>query len=581
MNRTARMTLCAIVLMMGTTAQAANHVTVESKSVSPGATGVQVGVYLDNDIELNGLVVPLEFREITTNGTFISGTLSVDAANRLTVSLIGFVVKNYYATPDNTNPAFCSGSGYATPGTPDFISPDAVLYSTVSTSDPCLAVGSDGSPPGGSPSLYLTFDVTGTDGLFIIDTTCTTPDNHLLYVDCSTSQPSTPTFTAGVITVGNPVFPPVVEDIPDQTIDEGGTFATIALDDYVSDPDHANDELDWEATGQSDLIVTIGPNRIATIATPDPDWYGVETVTFTAIDPDDGTGSDAVVFTVNPINDPPVLAPITAKTVLAGLPLTFAVTGTDVDNTTLSMAMEEAPPAAQFTSDGLGNGTFSWNTTCADEGTHAATFIVSDGLLADTGTVTITVQPNPDYLAVDPPSLEFTYEIAGEPPLPQSVALTDPGCGELLWSAVASEPWVIVAPGSGTTPDDIFVSVDTTGLVVGEYDAVVTVTEQTPDKNTAVEITVPVHLSLVELLCYCPCAADPVCDSVTNVLDPVMAIAVLFRAMYLPVQDEFCPVARIDVNCDNRLNVLDIVLLIEVAFRERSAEDLFCDPCTQ
>ncbi|HUU45005.1 MAG TPA: Ig-like domain-containing protein [Acidobacteriota bacterium] len=581
MNRTARIALSAIVLLIGTTAQAANHVTVESKSVAPGATGVQVGVYIDNDLELNGLVVPLEIREITTNGTFITGTLSIDAANRLTVSLIGFVVKNYYATPDNTNPSFCGGGGYATPGLADFVSPDAILFSTVSTSDPCLSVGSDGTPPGGSPSLYISFDVTASDGIFTIDTTCTTPDNHLLYVDCLTSQPATPTFTLGTITVGNPVFPPVVDDIPDQTIDEGGAFTAIALDDFVFDPDHDDDELSWIATGQSGLIVNIGPGRVATVTTSNPDWFGVETITFTATDPDLAAGSDIAVFTVNPINDPPVLVPIGAKTVLAGDPLTFAVTGTDVDNTTLSLVMEDAPPAASFTSDGFGNGTFSWSTTCIDDGVYMVTFIVSDGLLADTGTATITVQPNPDYFAVDPETLEFTCEIAGDPPLPQTVAITDPGCGELAWTAIGSEAWLIVAPGTGSTPVEIVVSVDKTGLTVGDYYAVVTIAEPTPEKDVAVEIAVPVHLNVVELLCYCPCAADPVCDGVTNVLDPVMAIAVLFRGQYTPIQDEFCPTTRIDVNCDNRENVLDIVLLIEVAFRDRDPAGLFCDPCDQ
>ena len=37
--------------------------------------------------------------------------------------------------------------------------------------------------------------------------------------------------------------PPEVKQIPDQTIDEGNTFAKIQLDDYVSDPDHADDQI--------------------------------------------------------------------------------------------------------------------------------------------------------------------------------------------------------------------------------------------------------------------------------------------------------------------------------------------------
>ena len=46
---------------------------------------------------------------------------------------------------------------------------------------------------------------------------------------------------------------PVVSDIPDQTIAEGGTFATINLDDYVDDIDNLDSEISWAATGQTDL----------------------------------------------------------------------------------------------------------------------------------------------------------------------------------------------------------------------------------------------------------------------------------------------------------------------------------------
>ena len=40
--------------------------------------------------------------------------------------------------------------------------------------------------------------------------------------------------------------PPEVKQIPDQTIDEGKTFAKIKLDDYVTDPDHPKNQILWE-----------------------------------------------------------------------------------------------------------------------------------------------------------------------------------------------------------------------------------------------------------------------------------------------------------------------------------------------
>ena len=108
------------------------------------------------------------------------------------------------------------------------------------------------------------------------------------------------------ITIHSINDPPVVSDIPDQTIDEGQTFNTINLDDYVSDPDNTDDQINWTYTGNTDLTVTIDINRIATINIPDPDWYGTETITFNATDPLGLSDEDPATFTVNNINDPPV-----------------------------------------------------------------------------------------------------------------------------------------------------------------------------------------------------------------------------------------------------------------------------------
>ena len=94
---------------------------------------------------------------------------------------------------------------------------------------------------------------------------------------------------------------PVVSDIPDQTIDEGGSFATISLDDYVRDVDNTDVEMTWTVLGNTALTVSIDTSRVATIEIPSADWYGVETITFTATDPDSLSDSDDATFTVNPL----------------------------------------------------------------------------------------------------------------------------------------------------------------------------------------------------------------------------------------------------------------------------------------
>ncbi len=110
--------------------------------------------------------------------------------------------------------------------------------------------------------------------------------------------------------------PPVVGDIPDQEIVEGASFASITLDDFVTDADNDITTLTWTATGQTDLNVDI-TGRVATI-TMDAEWNGSETITFQAADPDGEVGSDQATFTVTAVNDAPVIATISNQIIAEG-----------------------------------------------------------------------------------------------------------------------------------------------------------------------------------------------------------------------------------------------------------------------
>ncbi|MCB0323607.1 MAG: putative Ig domain-containing protein [Bdellovibrionales bacterium] len=93
-------------------------------------------------------------------------------------------------------------------------------------------------------------------------------------------------------------------------------------------------------------------------------------------------------------NSPPVLSPIGPKTVAEGTTLSFAVSATDTDDTSLSYVVQGAPDGATFEL-----GTFSYTpavgTIPAGESSTAfnVTFRVSDGEATDSETVTITVTP--------------------------------------------------------------------------------------------------------------------------------------------------------------------------------------------
>jgi hypothetical protein len=143
----------------------------------------------------------------------------------------------------------------------------------------------------------------------------------------------------GTVTVIAGNAAPVVTGIADQTINEGASFTTISLDNYVTDADNADAEMTWDARGQSSLTVSI-VSRVATITAPNADWYGSETIIFRANDPSDANDEDTAVFTINAVNDAPVVTGIPDQTITAGsnfATITLDNYVSDVDNTDAQM----------------------------------------------------------------------------------------------------------------------------------------------------------------------------------------------------------------------------------------------------
>jgi len=148
------------------------------------------------------------------------------------------------------------------------------------------------------------FTLSGANVTYTPDANYNGFDSFTFKVNDSTVDSNT---TATVSITVNPINDkPVVGDIPDQTINEGESFTTFDLDDYVSDPDNTDAELIWGYSDNSELSVTIDTNHVVTIGIPDADWYGSETITFTATDPGSLSDSDDATFTVTSVNDPPV-----------------------------------------------------------------------------------------------------------------------------------------------------------------------------------------------------------------------------------------------------------------------------------
>lgn len=177
---------------------------------------------------------------------------------------------------------------------------------------------------------------------------------------------------------------PVLALIGDKAVDEGDTqFIPIS----ATDPD--GDSLTY-SVGSLPSGATFDADGKMFSWSPTFEQAGVYTVTFTV---SDGSLTDVeqISLTVNDTNRVPVLNSIGTKTVGEGAPLSFTISASDPDNDALTYRAEALPTGAEFNSS---TRQFSWIPDYQDsENTrvYPVSFIVSDGVLEDSETVTINV----------------------------------------------------------------------------------------------------------------------------------------------------------------------------------------------
>jgi uncharacterized protein (TIGR03437 family) len=114
---------------------------------------------------------------------------------------------------------------------------------------------------------------------------------------------------------------------------------------------------------------------------------------------------------------------------------------------------------------------------------------------APTQTVNVTVvASNTPTITPNPTSLNFTYSIGAAAPLAQTVNISG-GSGLAFFATVTSgAPWLLVTPGSGTTPGSISVAVTTGSLTAATYHGTVTIASAGAS-NTPLSIPVTLTVS--------------------------------------------------------------------------------------
>ncbi|UCE66773.1 MAG: hypothetical protein JSU85_01825, partial [Candidatus Zixiibacteriota bacterium] len=193
-----------------------------------------------------------------------------------------------------------------------------------------------------------------------------------------------------VLEIGNQA--PILSPIGSRTIGEGETLLVAVS---AVDPDSSIPQL---------LTGTLPPNAVFEDSLngrglftfmPDYTQSGIDTVLFIATD---GALSDSeyVQLTITEAgNQYPVLDSIGSQTVDEGNSLILTITSSDPDGSIPALSALNLPSGAGFIDNGDGTGDFSYYPGFFDEGLYTVIFIASDGVLADTEHVDITVNDTP------------------------------------------------------------------------------------------------------------------------------------------------------------------------------------------
>ncbi len=208
----------------------------------------------------------------------------------------------------------------------------------------------------------------------------------------------TDTATVTIVVAAVNDAPVTVDDTANTDEDTSVTF-----DPRTNDTDVDGDALTITGTSTpANGAVVINGNGTLTYS-PDANFNGQDSFTYTVNDGQGGTATGTVVITVAPVNDPPVAADDSAST-NEDVPITVSVLDNDSDlEGDPIVVIATTQPANGTITGGGADGNIFYHPDANFNGTDTFTYTVTDGQGGtDTATVTVTVLPvNDPPVAVD------------------------------------------------------------------------------------------------------------------------------------------------------------------------------------
>ncbi len=115
--------------------------------------------------------------------------------------------------------------------------------------------------------------------------------------------------------------------------------------------------------------------------------------------------------------------------------------------------------------------TLSFNTSGLAAGTISGQVTFVSGTSTQTVNVQLTLAASQPASFVVQPQLAYFVAVSGAaaagPSSTQTLTVSNPGSGAVTWTAAATAPWITISPSSGTTPAQVVVTIDSSGLAGG------------------------------------------------------------------------------------------------------------------
>ncbi len=293
-----------------------------------------------------------------------------------------------------------------------------------------------------------------------------------------------PQGAAGVMAIDLEITP---TDAPSVTVlsptSDGVYYSDRSLDfvGEVSDPEEPPDDLEiwWESSEQGTLDVDTTPDAAGVVSGTGLLAEGVHTLTLSARDGTDKTGSDTVTLTVGPPNSPPtceILAPESGSAGEEGASVTLeaAVSDEDVpsDRLTVTWTSDKDGELSTGTASSAGEAVFS--TSALSVATHTLTLTVADEVGETCTDLVLYTVGLPPEVTLTSPATGDVYNEGTSVTFAAQVSDNEDRASDLALSWDSSLDGTLSTQGADSSGLAQFV---TGGLSAGEHVLTLTVTD--------------------------------------------------------------------------------------------------------